>query len=133
MLVSTLSEGHKVTGLRVRPYDARRYFPKNITEIELQLDHLRIKCGLALHFWGDKPEISDPRLSLWLESKDRNSQGCHGPLTLAMIPSGENSFVVGPTQLEDVQKSKHSTRWHIKRGDADEARSSNRGSGKPCD
>ena len=107
MVVTSQCCGHRVTGILVGESNARRYFPKNITEIELQLDHLRIECGLGPHFWDGKPEISDPRLSLWLESKDRNSQGHRAPLRLAMIPTGENSFIVGPAQLEDAQKAPH--------------------------
>ena len=38
--------------------------------IELELDHLRIQCWLDPAFWLDQPEISDPRLGAWLQSKN---------------------------------------------------------------
>jgi hypothetical protein len=82
-----------VTGLYVGASNVRRYFSKRITKIELQLDHLRIECGLAPGFWLDQPEIHDPRLCLWLESKQHNGNG-HAPLPMAMVPSGKNSFIL---------------------------------------
>lgn len=93
-----------MTGICVGESNVQRFFPRHIQAIELQLDHLRIECALGPHFWKDKPEISDPRLGLWLESKDRNGNGRRGPISLALIPSGRNSFIVGPAQLEDAQK-----------------------------
>ncbi len=69
MVVKTKYEGHKVTGLRVGSHNARLYFPRHVTAIELQLDHLRIECGLSPEFWAGLPEIHDSRLCLWLESK----------------------------------------------------------------
>jgi len=46
MVVKTQSKGHGVTGLHVGTANARRYFPKDTRNIELQLGHLRIQCGL---------------------------------------------------------------------------------------
>ena len=86
MVVTSQCCGHRVTGILVGESNVQRYFPRNITEIELQLDHLRIECGLGPHFWNGKPEISDPRLCLWLESKDRNGNGRRVP-----SPSGHDS------------------------------------------
>jgi hypothetical protein len=103
MVVTSQCHGHRVTGILVGESNVQRYFPTNITEIELQLGHLRIECGLGPHFWNGKPEISDPRLGLWLESKDLDGNGRRLPIPLAMIPSGRNSFIVGPAQLEDAQ------------------------------
>jgi len=40
------SKGRGVTGLHVGMNNVRRYFPKQISSIELQLDHLQIQCGL---------------------------------------------------------------------------------------
>ena len=112
MVVTSQCRGHKVTGILVGESNARRFFPRNITEIELQLDHLRIECGLGPNFWNDKPEISDPRLCLWLESKERNPYGRRVPTPLALIPSGGNCFIIGPAQLEDTkteaQRGRHS-------------------------
>jgi hypothetical protein len=104
MVVTSQCRDHRVTGICVGESNVQRFFPRHIQAIELQLDHLRIECALGPHFWKDKPEISDPRLGLWLESKDRNGNGRRGPISLALIPSGRNSFIVGPAQLEDAQK-----------------------------
>ena len=98
MLVTSQCIGHRVIGILVGKRNVERYFPKDIKEIELQLDHLRIECGLEPHFWNGKPEIADPRLGLWLESKDRAGSGRRAPISLSLIPSGRNnSFIVGPT------------------------------------
>jgi hypothetical protein len=106
MVVTLQCCGHRVTGILVGESNAHRYFPRDINEIELQLDHLRIECGLPSHFWNGKPEISDPRLCLWLESKDRAGNS-RVPTPLAMIPAGTNSFIVGPAHLDDAKKKKH--------------------------
>jgi hypothetical protein len=110
MVVTSQCRGRKVTGILVGESNVQRYFPKNITEIELQLDHLRIECWLGPTFWNGKPEISDPRLSLWLESKERNSRGLREPTPMAMIPSGSNSFILGPANLEKARAEAHQQR-----------------------
>jgi hypothetical protein len=102
MVVTSQCRGHRVIGILIGENNVQRFFPRHVTEIELQLDHLRIECGLGPNFWKDKPEISDPRLGLWLESKDRNGSGRRAPVPLALIPSGANSFIVGPAQLESA-------------------------------
>ncbi len=79
-------------GVHVGTTNVRRYFPKSIEVIELQLDHLRIQCGLAPDFWRDQPEIHDPRLCAWLESKLFHTKPDQNPIPIAMIPSGKNSF-----------------------------------------
>ena len=104
MVVTSQCRGHRVTGILVGENDVQRYFPRHVTEVELQLDHLRIECGLGPHFWNGEPEISDPRLGLWLESKDRDGSGCRVPIPLALIPSGTNSFIVGPAKLEHARQ-----------------------------
>ena len=110
MVVLSQCHGHHVTGILVGENNARRYFSRDITEIELQLDHLRIECGLRPSFWNGSPEISDPRLCLWLESKDGKGHGRRDPVPLTLIPSGHNSFIVGPAQLEDAQEHMHRER-----------------------
>jgi hypothetical protein len=107
MVVTSQCSGHRVIGILVGEDNVQRFFPRHVKEIELQLDHLRIECGLGPNFWKDKPEISDPRLGLWLESKDRNGNGRRAPVPLALIPSGRNSFIVAPAQLEDAQQEAH--------------------------
>jgi len=96
MVVKSQCNGHRITGLYVGVNNVRRYFPRNIDAIDLQLDHLRIQCGLTPHFWKGQPEIHDPRLCDWLESKQLQGKGCRVPMPLAMTPSGENSFILGP-------------------------------------
>ena len=103
MVVKTQCRGREVTGLIVGAYNARRYFPKNISAIELQLDHLRIECGLTPEFWRGRPEIRDPRLCAWLASKEFNGKSCRTPIPLDMVPSGENSFKIGPLALRPAR------------------------------
>ena len=99
MVVKTQSKGRSVTGLYVGVTNVRRYFPKHISVIELQLDHLQIQCGLEPDFWQDVPEIRDPRLCAWLESKNFHRRPDRTPIPLAMIPSGNNSFRLQPVSL----------------------------------
>jgi hypothetical protein len=101
MVVTSQCNGRRVTGLYIGAGNVRRYFSKRVTQIELRLDHLLIECGLSPGFWHDKPEIHDPRLCLWLESKQRNGTG-REPVPLAMTPSGDNSFVLGPANKESA-------------------------------
>jgi len=105
MVVKTQVNGTGVTGLHVGAKNVRRYFPKNVDTIELQLDHLKIQCGLSPQFWHGEPDIHDRRLCEWLDFKvfhRVNGQRC---LRLAMTPSGNNTFSVRSTALdEDVQR-----------------------------
>jgi hypothetical protein len=96
MLVTSQCNGSRVNGLYVGAENVRRYFPKSVSTIELQLDHLRIECGLAPHFWDSQPEIHDPRLCLWLESKQSQRKESRSPISLDMTPSGDHSFTLGP-------------------------------------
>ena len=111
MIVTSRCVGHHVTGLNVGATNVHRYFPRNLTEIELELDHLRIQCGLTPEFWQDQPEIHDPRLCLWLESKQRSEQADHHA-PLAMIRSGKSTFIVGHIekvgQKEAFEAEEHS-------------------------
>jgi hypothetical protein len=103
MVVSPICAGNHVTGLKVGTKNVRRYIPACVAEIELQLDHLRIQCGLSPDFWQDQAEIHDPRLSLWLESKQRNGKSCE-PAHFAMVPSGENSFSISLVEDKGSKK-----------------------------
>jgi len=96
MVVKTQCKGREVTGLCVGASNARRYFPRTLSAIELELDHLRIECGLTPEFWHGRPEIRDPRLCAWLQAKQSNSNSCREPLPLDMIPAGGNSFQLRP-------------------------------------
>ena len=91
MLVKTQNKGYGVTGLHIGSENVRRYFPKPTEHVELHLDHLSIQCGLEPTFWEGKPEIHDPRLCAWLESKNLHSP-TRRTVPLAMIPVGRNTF-----------------------------------------
>ncbi len=91
MVVRTQSKGREITGLEVGVHNVKRYFPKGTAVIELQLDHLQIQCGLTPDFWQDQPEISDPRLGAWLQSKNFHERPSRDPVPLAMIPAGTRS------------------------------------------
>jgi hypothetical protein len=93
MVVKSLWNGHRVTGLYVGIKNVRRYFPRNVGAIDLQLDHLRIQCELKPHFWEGRPEIQDPRLCIWLELKQIQGKGRR---SMAMIPCDDHSFILGP-------------------------------------
>ena len=98
MVVTSQCNGRRVTGLYVGASNVRRYFPKHVSAIELQLDHLRIECGLPPHFWNDTPEIHDPRLCLWLESKQFKEKDSRTPMPLVMTRLGDHSFTLGPVE-----------------------------------
>src|SRR5579871_1799372 len=95
MVVKTQSKGHGVTGLHVGTANVRRYFWKDSRNIELKLGHLRIQCGLQPDFWQGQPEIHDPRLCAWLESKNLHSVA-NRTVPLALIPSWKDSFELQP-------------------------------------
>jgi len=96
MVVKAQSKGRGLSGLLVGSDNVRRYFPKDVSSIELQLDHLRIQCGLAPDFWQGQPEIFDPRLCAWLETKHMHTSRDRHPVTLNMIPAGKNAFRLQP-------------------------------------
>jgi hypothetical protein len=99
MVVKTQSNGRGITGLHVGATNVLRYFPKDMCVIELELDHLHIQCGLSPGFWQDDPEIYDPRLCAWLESKHFHTRPDRTPVPLVMIPCGNNSFKLQPVRL----------------------------------
>jgi hypothetical protein len=98
MVVKTQSKGRGVTGLHVGVKNVRRYFPKHVSSIELFLDHLQIQCGLKPDFWQGEPEIFDPRLGAWLESRHMHAKPDRNPVPLAMIPAGKNAFRLKPVR-----------------------------------
>ena len=104
MLVKSQCNGNKVTGLYVGEDNVRRYFPRKLKAINLKLDHLLIECGLATGFWDGEPEIHDPRLCLWLESKQSRQSNCRAPLPFSMTPTGDGAFSLGfPEQKRVVR------------------------------
>jgi hypothetical protein len=96
MVVKPQSNGHRFTGIYIGVNNVRRYFPRRIAAIDLQIDHLRIRCGLAPGFWHGDPEIRDSRLSDWLELKQLQGAGNRSSMPLAMTRSGEDCFILGP-------------------------------------
>jgi hypothetical protein len=107
MVVRTKSNGREFTGLQVGTNNVQRYFPKNIAIIELQLDHLQIQCGLEPSFWLDQPEIHDPRLGAWLESKNICERPSRTPVPPAMIPAGKNIFRLRPISANGSARTTH--------------------------
>lgn len=92
MVVKTQLRGGEVTGLHIGARNVRRYFPKGIRVIELQLDHLQIQCGLSPEFWNGRPEIHDPRLCEWLDFKVVHRMGEQKQVKLAMTAAGKSTF-----------------------------------------
>ena len=107
MVVKTQSKGREFTGLQVGANNVQRYFPKDTAVIELQLDHLQIQCGLEPDFWLDQPEIHDPRLGAWLESKNFYERPSQLPVPLAMIPAGKNVFRLRPITANGRTRTPH--------------------------
>jgi len=108
MLVKSQCSGNRVTGLVVGETNVRRYFPRKVKAINLTLDHLLIECGLASHFWDGEPEIHDPRLCLWLESKQSKDNNCRASMPLNMVPTGEGTFSLGLADLHPRSKGPRS-------------------------
>jgi hypothetical protein len=106
MVVKAQSKGQGLSGIHVGSDNVRRYFPKDVSTIELQLDHLRIQCGLAPDFWQGQPEIYDPRLCAWLETKHMHASRNRTPVPLAMIPAGENAFSLQPVSADSLRRGK---------------------------
>lgn len=69
MIVTMQNEGRSITGLCIGGVNVQRHFPPHLQAIDLEIDHLRIRCDLHVNFWLDRPEINDPRLCAWLEEK----------------------------------------------------------------
>ena len=92
MMVKVQCEGRRVTGIRVDESDVRRYFPEKMRDVELQLGDLRISCGLTPSFWSGEPELRDPRLCVWLESRTPLRPRKSSQIPVEMVPSGEKSF-----------------------------------------
>lgn len=107
MLVKIQNRGSSVTGLNVGASNVRRYFSKQTSAIELQLDHLEIECGLEPEFWQGDGAIHDPRLCAWLELKNSAGLPSRTPAPLAMIRSGKNCFRLKPITVAARQKVKH--------------------------
>jgi hypothetical protein len=92
MVVRTQCKGREYVGVEVDAGNVRRYFPRQTHVIEIELDHLQIQCRLQPGFWNGHPEISDPRLKAWLESKNFKGKPGEEPVPLVLTPSGKNCF-----------------------------------------
>jgi len=101
MVVKTQSNGRGVTGLYIGAANAQRHFPRRFSAIDLRLGELQIQCSLPANFWGDVPEIRDPRLCEWLEFKVSHGQSRRTPVSLAMVPCGTNSFMLRPVRADE--------------------------------
>lgn len=103
MVVRTQRRAPGVTGLLVGLHNVQRYFAPEVTSIELHLDHVQIQCDLTPDFWHDRPEIYDPRLCAWLESKNLHAR-CGAAATLALIPFGKNAFRLTTAQQKNAAR-----------------------------
>jgi len=106
MVVKTQCKGRAFLGVEVGATNVRRYFPKQIQFIEIELDHLQIQCGLAPGFWNGHPEICDPRLCAWLESKNFHGKPGEEPIPMEMTPSGKNCFRLHPLEMIGHEKAR---------------------------
>lgn len=96
MRVKAESKSYGIFELHVGAENVRRYFPRSISAIELQLDHLRIECDLTPDFWNGQADIFDSRIGAWLESKRINPRLSRTPISLSMIPAGDHAFRLEP-------------------------------------
>ena len=96
MVVRTQSKGRTITGLHVGVTNARRYFPKGTPAVDLFLDHLQIQCALKPEFWDGEADITDPRLSAWLEAKHPQCIVNRQPVAMDLVPAGNNAFRLQP-------------------------------------
>lgn len=104
MIVRAERKCHGITGLNVGQSNVQRYFPPSMVRVELRLDHLQIACDLAPEFWKGQPEIYDPRLAAWLESKHCCSSAGQATVTLDLFPEGQNSFRLAPKKEKAVSQ-----------------------------
>ena len=91
MIVKMQKKGHSITGVRIGSSNVRRFFPSGVQAIDLELDHLRIRCHLDANFWLDQPEISDPRLCAWLQDRFFCEKLPGKPVPIELVQAG-NSY-----------------------------------------
>lgn len=101
MVVKTQLKGGEVSGLHVGARNVRRYFPKRIRVIEIELDGLHIQCGLSPEFWNGHPDIHDPRLCEWLDFKVVRRMGERKQIRLAMTPAGKSVYKLRSTLVRE--------------------------------
>jgi hypothetical protein len=105
MVVQTHVKRPGLVGLHIGKGNVRKHFPREMSLVELELDHLRIACRLEASFWEDHPEIHDRRLSSWLEAKRESGKLAPQPASMAMIPCGESSFRLQLIRKDDSDSS----------------------------
>jgi hypothetical protein len=101
MVVRTQNNGRDNFGLRVGAANARRYFPRTMSAVDLRLDDLQIQCQLPATFWDGHPEIFDPRLCEWLKFKVLKERRNGNPIALNLVQSGTNSFTLQSITSDD--------------------------------
>jgi hypothetical protein len=92
MVVQIQRNGRSVTGLHIGLGNVRRYFPKDRNSVDLKIGHLLICCGLRPGFWSSEPQISDPRLTAWLEAKEPDCKARRGRNCMSLVPVEGESF-----------------------------------------
>ncbi len=92
MVVRTQGKSSGQMVLHIGAGNVEQHFPRTEQLVELELDHLRIMCVLEPGFWLDRPEISDSRLSLWLDAKRTSGKFAGKAASLMMIPCGNQAF-----------------------------------------
>lgn len=92
MIVQMQRRDSGVTELKIGTRNAHRFFPKNLSRVELHLDHLQIECDLKPGAWKNELLISDPRLSAWLEQKHRFRERSGGVSVFVMTPVEERAY-----------------------------------------
>jgi hypothetical protein len=100
MMVEAQSKGRGLCGLHVGAENVQRYFPQDVSTIELQLGHLKIQCELKPDFWQGDPEIHDRRLCAWLESKHMHDNRTRRSVRLELVPVGENTYQIVPASTD---------------------------------
>lgn len=101
MIVEAQSKGPGRCGLLyVGAENAQRFFPRDVSSIELELGHLKIQCELDPDFWQSAPEIRDPRLCAWIETKHMHGNNSRRAVMLSMIPAGEHAFRLQSASME---------------------------------
>ena len=92
MVVRAQRKARGLSELHVGVRNVRRYFPRNLAAVELRMGDLQIECGLTPDFWRGQPDISDPRLCAWLETKHMHKSQSRSQVPLSLIPEGANAF-----------------------------------------
>jgi hypothetical protein len=105
MVVQIQRSGRSVTGLHIGSGNVRRYFPKSQQSVDLELGHLLIRCKLPPDFWRDVPQISDPRLSAWLEAKQPEGKTRGGRLQMSLVPAAGETFRLEFNEMQAADES----------------------------